>query len=115
MSVRPRIYFICEKHSKPRGNLAASASVYFKGQRPAIVTSGAGRHGWLASNSDTARAVCVWGGAVRTRVCVCVCVCVCASVMCLQYYIGSFHVKSSGDFHGPPPIILKFGTLVGIV
>ena len=29
--------------------------------------------------------------------------------------IGSFHVKSSGDFHGPPPILLKFGTLVGIV
>ena len=28
---------------------------------------------------------------------------------------GSFHVKSSGDFHGPPPILLKFGTLVGIV
>ena len=31
------------------------------------------------------------------------------------YVIGSFHVKSSGDFHGPPPILLKFGTLVGIV
>ena len=29
--------------------------------------------------------------------------------------IGSFHVKSSGDFHGPPQILLKFGTLVGIV
>ena len=29
--------------------------------------------------------------------------------------VGSFHVKSSGDFHGPPPILLKFGTLVGIV
>ena len=29
--------------------------------------------------------------------------------------LGSFHVKSSGDFHGPPPILLKFGTLVGIV
>ena len=28
---------------------------------------------------------------------------------------GSFHVKSSGDFHGPPPILLKFGTLVEIV
>ena len=28
---------------------------------------------------------------------------------------GSFHVKSSGDFHGPPPILLKFGTRVGIV
>ena len=31
------------------------------------------------------------------------------------FAIGSFHVKSSGDFHGPPPILLKFGTLVGIV
>ena len=32
--------------------------------------------------------------------------------------IGSFHVKSSNFwpyFHGHPPIILKFGTLVGIV
>ena len=29
--------------------------------------------------------------------------------------IGSFHVKSTDGFHGPPPILLKFGTLVGIV
>ena len=29
--------------------------------------------------------------------------------------MGSFHVNSSGDFHGPPPILLQFGTLVGIV
>ena len=31
---------------------------------------------------------------------------------------GSFHVKSSDFwpfFHGPPPILLKFGTLVEIV
>ena len=31
---------------------------------------------------------------------------------------GSFHVKSTDFwpfFHGPPPILLKFGTLVGIV
>ena len=28
---------------------------------------------------------------------------------------GSFHVKSSGHFHGPSPILLKFCTLVGIV
>ena len=28
--------------------------------------------------------------------------------------MGSFHVKSSDDFHGPPPILLKFGTLIGI-
>ena len=30
---------------------------------------------------------------------------------------GSFHVRSSDFwpfFHGPPPILLKFGTLVGI-
>ena len=71
MSVRPRFFFICEKPSKPRGNLAASASVYFKGQRPAIVTSRAGRHGWLASNSDTATAVCMCvGGGGRSRGCV---------------------------------------------
>ena len=30
-------------------------------------------------------------------------------------YSGSFHVKSTDGFHGPPPILLKFGTLVGIV
>ena len=30
------------------------------------------------------------------------------------YTFGSFHLKSSDDFHGPPPILLKFGTLVGI-
>ena len=54
VSVQPRI-FLREKHSKPRGNRAASASVYFNGQRPAIVTSGAGHHGWAItdpSNSD---------------------------------------------------------------
>ena len=28
---------------------------------------------------------------------------------------GSFHVKSTDGFHGPPPILLKYGTLVGIV
>ena len=67
----------CEKPSKPRGNLPASTSVYFKGQRPAIVTSGAGRHGWLASNSDTATAVCMCVGVfrrsrgVRAHACAC--------------------------------------------
>ena len=40
-------FFIREKHSKPRGNRAASASVNYNGQRPAIVASGAGRHGWV--------------------------------------------------------------------
>ena len=39
--------------------MAASATVYFKGQRPAIVTSGAAHYGWLASNRDTATAVCM--------------------------------------------------------
>ena len=39
----------------------------------------------------------------------------CAVPPSLVYEYGSFHVKSSGDFHGPPPILLKFGTLVGIV
>ena len=32
--------------------------------------------------------------------------------------IGSFHIKSSDFwpfFHGPPPILLKFGTLVELV
>ena len=103
-------FFICENPSKPRGNMAACASVYFKGQRPAIVTSGAGRHGWLASNSDTATAVCslcVWGCAgVRAAACVragaCARVCVrpfvlacvrpfvCACVRCLPYTIILF-------------------------
>ena len=45
VSVRPSIFFLCEKHSKPRGNRAIS--VYFNGHWPAIVTSGAGRHGCL--------------------------------------------------------------------
>ena len=76
VSVRPSIFFTCEKLSKPRGNLAASASVYLalaaKGQRPVIVNSGVGRHGWLASNSDTATAVCMCvGGCRRSRGCVC--------------------------------------------
>ena len=75
MSVRPSHvsspyhFFICEKHSKPRGNRAAS--VYFNGQRPAIVTSGAGRHGWLAQSNQTAirrrRCVCVEGVCARVR------------------------------------------------
>ena len=82
---------LCEKPSKPRGNLAASASVYFKGQRPAIVTSGAGRHGWLASNSDTATAVCMCVGCVqalarvRAHGCACLRLFVRAGVRCLQY------------------------------
>ena len=83
VSVRPSIFFICKKPSNTRGNLPASASVYFKGQRPAIVTSGEGYHGWLASNSDAATAVCMCVGVckrsrrcVRTRVRACACSCV---------------------------------------
>ena len=49
-------------------NRAASASVYFNGQRPAIVTSGAGSHGWLAEAHRIA---------IRRRRCVCACACVC--------------------------------------
>ena len=71
VSVWPSIFFRCEKHSKPRRNRATSASVYFNGQRPAIVTSGAGRHGWLVQTHRIAirrwRCVCVGG------VCVCTC------------------------------------------
>ena len=61
-------------------------------------------------------------------VCACVheCMRVCVNIdvfLTLLYYhdqdaspaIGSFHVKSTDGFHGPPPILLKFGTLVGIV
>ena len=107
MSVRPSIFLYAKKHSKPRGNRAINASVYFNGQRPAIVKdychqrSGPSR---LAdtdpSNSDTATAVCVCvegggvcvcvctlsRGCVRTRVRACTCVrssvrsCVCACV-----------------------------------
>ena len=49
------------------GNRAASASVYFNGQRTAIVTSGAGHHGWLAQTHRIAIRRCVCVG----RVCVC--------------------------------------------
>ena len=97
ISVQPSIFFICEKHSKPRGNRATSASVYFNGKRPAIVTSGAARHSWLAQTHRIAvrRRRCVCGcvyvctrsrGCVRTRVRASVC----ARVMCLQYTIMIF-------------------------
>ena len=56
-------------------------------QRPAIVTSGAARHGWLASNTDSATAVCMCVQAfarVRSHACACVrpfvCTCVRACV-----------------------------------
>ena len=67
MSVRPSICFVYEKKKKHRGNRAASASVYFNSQRSAIVTSGAGRHGWLAQTNRH-------GDGGVFVVCVCVCV-----------------------------------------
>ena len=86
-------FFLCEKHSKPRGNRAASASVFFNGQRPAIVTSGAGRYGWLAQTIQIAiqrrRCVCV-GCVCSVRAGACACACVRACVMCLQYTIIIF-------------------------
>ena len=96
VSVRPSISFIWEK---PRGNLAASASVYFKGQRPAIVTSGAGRDSRAVTvdwhRITIRRRRCVYGGlCTRSRGCVRTCVCVRpfvrACVMCLQYTIIIF-------------------------
>ena len=39
-------------------------------------------------------------------------------LLSIEEVFGSFHVKSTDFwpfFHGPPPILLKFGTLVGIV
>ena len=80
ISVRPQHFCICQKHSKSQGNRAASASVYFNGQRPAVVTSGTGRHGWLAQTHRIAirrqrcvRGVCVHGFArVRVHACVCI-------------------------------------------
>ena len=74
-------------------------------ERPAIVTSGAGRHDWLAQTHRIAirrrRCVCMWGGGgvhafarVRAHACAfvraCVCVCLRACVMCLQYTIITF-------------------------
>ena len=67
VSVQPSNFFYAKNFQILGGNLAASATVYFKGQRPAIVTSGAARHGWLASNSDTATAMCVGCAGVRVR------------------------------------------------
>ena len=70
MSVGPSSFFRCEKHSKPRGNRAASASVYLNGQRPAIATAG-----WHRP-IDTATAVCVCGVCARVRAGACARMCV---------------------------------------
>ena len=63
-----------------------------------LQVAGAARHGWLASNSDTATAVCrplcVWGvqafARVRAHACAFVHACVRACVRCLQYTIKLF-------------------------
>ena len=60
MSGRPAIFYM---RKTPRENRAASANVYFNGQRPAIVTNGAGRQGWLAQTHRMA---------IQRRRCVCV-------------------------------------------
>ena len=97
----PSNFFIYEKHSKPRGNRAASASVYFNGQRPAIChqrSRSSRLFGTDPSNSDTATAVCVCGvcvhvfARVRAHACVRACVrpFVRACMMCLQYTIIIF-------------------------
>ena len=84
-------FFLYAKNTQNLGgNRAASASVYFNGQRPAIVTSGAGRHGWLARTdpSDSDTAVCVWGvcvhafARVHAHSCACVSSCVRARCVC---------------------------------
>ena len=68
VSVRPSI-FLYAKNTQNLGNRAASASVYFNGQRPAIVASGTGHHGWLAQTHRIAirrrRCVCVGGVCIR--------------------------------------------------
>ena len=73
MSVRPSIFFICEKHSKPRENRTASASVYFNGQPASYCHQRSGPSrlaGTDPSNSDTAGAgaVCVCGVCVHAFV-----------------------------------------------
>ena len=74
-------FFIREKHPKPRGNQAASASVYFNSQRPALTDpwntdnlyGGDGGDGGDGGGGDS-------GACVRARAC----------VMCLQYTIIIF-------------------------
>ncbi len=78
VSVRPSIFYM-RKTLKTSGNRATSASVYFNGQRPAIVTSGAGRHGWLVQTHRIAirRRQCVCGGVCsRSHACASVLACV---------------------------------------
>ena len=59
-------FFIREKHPKPRGNRAITASVYFNGQRPALSPAeravAVGRH-----------RIAITCTAVTAAVCVCVC------------------------------------------
>ena len=81
VSVRPRILLYPKKHQKPRGNQAASASVYFNGQRtalsPAQRAATVGRHRHIELNSDNrstaATEVCMHACArMRMRVHACV-------------------------------------------
>ena len=78
--------FIRQKHPKPRGNRAASASVYFNGQRPTLspaeraVTVGCQR---IAITCAAAVCVCVCA-CVCTRACVRACVRACARV-CMRF------------------------------
>ena len=91
-------FCIREKHSKPRGIRTASASVYFNGQRPAIVASGAGRHGWVPPDPSNSDILNDGDGGVRVCVCACeraceracMCACVHACVICLKYTIIIF-------------------------
>ena len=67
------------KHSKPRGNRTASASVYFNDQRPATSychqRSGTSQlAGTDPSNSDTATCVCEGVVCARIRAGACACV-----------------------------------------
>ena len=86
---------------KPRRKRAASASVYFNSQRPALspaeraVTVGRQRIA-IACTAATATAVCVCPHAracVRAHACACVRACVRACVMCFQYTIIIFYPR----------------------
>ena len=96
VSVWPSI-FLYAKNTQTLGQIGPPVPVfYFNGQRPAIVTSGAGRRGWLAKTHRIAirrqRYVCVGGGGgvhafARVRACVrpfvCLFVCACVRAWCV--------------------------------
>ena len=72
VSVRPR-FFYTPKTPKTSGKPGRQRQCLFQWPATGIVASGAGRHGWVPTNSDNLR-----GGGVC--VCVCACVLVCARV-----------------------------------